>query len=446
MTRIDAIVAARSGSRGIYGKNTVTVGARPLIEYTLDAVLGAATIRSVYLSTDDAALLSRYSGDGRIRIIERPSELAGDRTSIKPVLRHAIGEMKGDRPDLVVLLLPTAPLRTSAHIDAAVKFALSLPSFDSVVSVSKIDMSPYGGLLLDGHGKARTVSPDADLYYRRQDRPSVYALNGAIFIIRPGRIDDLNDLLLSDNSYGFKMEDHDSIDIDTPYDVAVAEAAFKFREERFSPDARGGFNLQRLYVHDDPDMGIRRNVLDAAAYERHYARYEFFLKHIEPSDAVLDIACGSGYGSHILASKAASVHGVDADALTIDYALKHYAAKNVTFSVSKAESYRPAKRYDKIISVETIEHLEDPEQFLAIAASWLKPGGAIWLTCPLSEGPGAAEPNPFHVSEMTRKRLDGMMKKRFCDVAFFTLAGKDIFEVDTLANKATYVVAKGRIG
>jgi SAM-dependent methyltransferase len=145
-------------------------------------------------------------------------------------------------------------------------------------------------------------------------------LNGAFWIIKPDRLTELSELFLSGDSYGFEMEESDSIYVDTPLDLAMAEFSMRYSEERFSWAKRGGFNLQRLYVHDDPHMGITRNILDSAAYEKHFQRYNFFLKHIKPSDSILDIACGSGYGSEILSSKASTVLGVDTDSRTIEYA------------------------------------------------------------------------------------------------------------------------------
>jgi 2-polyprenyl-3-methyl-5-hydroxy-6-metoxy-1,4-benzoquinol methylase len=185
------------------------------------------------------------------------------------------------------------------------------------------------------------------------------------------------------------------------------------------------------------------NVFDAAAYQRHFGRYRYFLPHIRTSDLVLDIACGSGYGSEILASKAKFVQGVDLDPETIKYAKRHHQKRNIRFDASSAERFLPKKRFDKVISIETIEHLADPEAFLSCVAGWLRPGGEVWLTCPFSGGEEQNIESPFHISELNRERLKAAMKGAFKDVKFFDLGGRGIFTVDTLKNKVTYIVAKG---
>jgi len=443
---IDIIIPARSHSKRIYHKNTILIGGKPLIEYTVEAALSASSIRSIYLSTDDKELIARYKGHRRLKVAVRPKALADDDVSLKDAVSHAINSA-ADEPlaDMYVVLPPTAPFRTSAHIDAAIKFALSLPGFDSVAGVALERNTPYGGLLLDPKNGMKPLVKTAPRYHRYQDQPPTYRLNNSIWIIPAGKITRLNDLLLSGRSYGFVMDELDSVSIDTPYDVMVAEAILAFQKERFSWTGRGGYNVQRFYAHDDRRMAIRRNIFDAAAYERHFHRYKYFLQHIRSSDDILDIACGSGYGSQILAGKAKSVHGVDTDAKTIEYAKRNYMKPNVRFSSSPIESFSPKKRYDKIISVETIEHLKDPEAYLARARGWLKPGGVIWLTCPLSEPDKEDTSNPFHISSLTYGTLKAMMLKQFSKVDFFNLTGPAVFSVDTLNNRATYIVARGSL-
>ncbi|MCX5677972.1 MAG: methyltransferase domain-containing protein [Candidatus Omnitrophica bacterium] len=441
--KIDILIPSRSGSKGLYRKSMVLLDFKPLIEYTLDAAVGAKHIRHVYLTTDEPDLLSKYKGYHGIRIIERPKVLSGDDVSIKDVILHALSAMDKNKPDILALLFPSAPLRTASHVDRSVEFAISLKSFDSVVSVTRTRFSPYGGLKLDGRNRAKFLLKDGPKYFRRQDQPVTYKLNGAIWIVKARDVQKLNDLLLGKDSYGFEMDEADSVNVETLYDIPFAEAMLSFRKERISWESRGGFNVQRFYMHDDAALGIRRTIFDAAAYERHFARYRFFLDHIEPSDSVLDIACGSGYGSELIAEKARLVTGVDGDAKTIEYAKRHHSRENIAFQASSAEMFCPKCRYDKIISVETIEHLTDPAAFLSRAKGWLKPKGELWLTCPLADKSVKHVDNPFHISEMTYEEINKLMKSYFRKAAFFNLSGQDIFSRDTLNNKTTYIIAKG---
>lgn len=442
--KIDAIIPARGGSKGLYKKHTVLLGGKPLIEYTIEAAHNASSIRNIYLTTDDSELIERYKKDKRVKLIKRPRYLATDAASLKDVLKHVLRFIGRDKiPDLLAVLLPTAPFRTSKHIDEAVKLASSIPAFSSVASVTRLKSSPVGGILLSKDGRIGPLLKGSYRWYRRQDQPCVYRLNGAIWLIPVKRLHAINNLLLSNHTYAFEMDETSSVDIDTQSDIVVAEAILSFNKLRLSWNERGRYNVQRFYVHDDLKMGILRNSFDTAAYERHFGRYKFFLKYIKPHDSVLDIACGSGYGSQILASKARLVCGVDSDAVTIKYAKRHHGSMNVQFGVSAIEDFNTRKRYDKVISVETIEHLADPEAFLAKAKDWLKPQGQLLLTCPLSQDDSQQTENPFHISKISYERLGIMMRRYFKKVDFFNLSGGNIFLADTLNNRVTYIAARG---
>ncbi|MBP7055351.1 MAG: methyltransferase domain-containing protein [Candidatus Omnitrophica bacterium] len=414
---IDAIIPARKGSKRIYHKNTLLIGGKPLIEYTLEAALSSKSIRSTYLFTDDKELIRKYKTNRSVNIISRPERLSQDDTSLKDSVLYAIKALLKKSPaDIYAILPPVAPFRSAAHVDSVIEFAASLPKYDSIASA--VSDRTSGG----------------------------YRLNKAIWLIPTNKTNRLNDMLISSRSRMYMMDEFDGLAIETPYDVMIAEAVLDFQKERFSWDARGGYNVQRFYAHDDGLMNIRRNIFDAAAYERHFGRYKYFLPHIKRADEVLDIACGSGYGSEILAGKARSVHGVDTDGTTIEYARRNYAKPNVRFTTSTIEAFSPKKRYDKIISVETIEHLKDPASYLARANGWLKPGGTMWLTCPLSEQGMQETNNPFHIVNITYESLKSMMEKHFEKVDFFDLTGSAVFFVDTLNNKTRYIVARGIAG
>jgi len=91
----------------------------------------------------------------------------------------------------------------------------------------------------------------------------------------------------------------------------------------------------------------------------HRLRYEFVLKHFAPGSRVLDLACGVGYGSDILAKAGHNVLGVDISAEAIDYAKQHYSANGAEFLVADVQNL-PFYGADVVVCFETIEHIEDP--------------------------------------------------------------------------------------
>ena len=120
-------------------------------------------------------------------------------------------------------------------------------------------------------------------------------------------------------------------------------------------------------------------------FEIHLGRYETAARYVR-GKRVLDIACGSGYGSQMLALAGASaVVGVDVCPQTVHYAGKHYQAPNVKFVCADAEQFEWPERFDVIISFETIEHLHHPAKFLDRIHSLLVPQGEFILSVPLGE-------------------------------------------------------------
>jgi CMP-N,N'-diacetyllegionaminic acid synthase len=131
-----AIIPARGGSKGIARKNLREIGGRPLIEWSIRAALSSARLGRVVVSTDDAEIADVARRVGADVPFRRPPELALDTTPTEPVMLHALDELQrtGYRPDVVVLLQPTSPVRRPGSIDAALEL-LEHSGADSVLSV-----------------------------------------------------------------------------------------------------------------------------------------------------------------------------------------------------------------------------------------------------------------------------------------------------------------------
>lgn len=116
---------------------------------------------------------------------------------------------------------------------------------------------------------------------------------------------------------------------------------------------------------------------------QHVARYEFARAFVD-GQATLDVACGSGYGSALLADAgASSVVGVDRDARAVEYCAAKYARPNLRFQQDDAQALSFADAsFDRVISFETIEHLPDYARFVAEAARVLRPGGRFVVSTP----------------------------------------------------------------
>lgn len=138
--------------------------------------------------------------------------------------------------------------------------------------------------------------------------------------------------------------------------------------------------------------------------------------HLARGQAVLDLACGEGYGSALLAREAKQVIGVDISPETIAHAQRKYVRPNLEFQVGRAEAVPlPDASVDLVVSFETIEHIQDPKKFLAEAKRCLKADGVLVISSPDKPVFDAVnpEPNPFHVHELAHAELAELLKKHF---------------------------------
>ena len=153
----------------------------------------------------------------------------------------------------------------------------------------------------------------------------------------------------------------------------------------------------------------------------HMARYHFATQFVRDKQ-VADIACGTGYGTQLLAGAGArSVRGIDLSEEAVKFSREHYDAPNVTFTVASAEQLTPVRdgEFDLVVSFETIEHLPNVEAYLDEMVRILRPGGTFMVSTPdrriasilywLKRRPA----NQHHVREYTERELLDLLSKRF---------------------------------
>ncbi|WP_127960349.1 class I SAM-dependent methyltransferase [Serratia microhaemolytica] len=189
--------------------------------------------------------------------------------------------------------------------------------------------------------------------------------------------------------------------------------------EKIPEDALQNYPLSTLAIERDLHMDMLREAGERS--DAHLARYLWAEKFVRQGDRVLDAACGLGYGSYTLAelSKAKIITGVDGS----DYAI-NYAHQNFTPLSSKLEFFSgylpecleryPDGYFDLIVSFETLEHVEHPQELLTEFHRLLSPGGRIVVSVPNDWSDETGEdPNPFHLHVYTLDKLRAQIKQHF---------------------------------
>jgi CMP-N,N'-diacetyllegionaminic acid synthase len=211
-----ALIPARGGSTAIPRKNLAQLGGRPLLAWTIDAARASRSVTRTVVSTDDDEIAAAARDLGA-DVLARPPELARDDTPMRDVIAHtfdALGQV-----DALVLLQPTSPLRRAEHVDAAVELLLESGA-DSVVSVVEVPhrYRPGSLMALDGDRLVRLADDHAAT---RQEKPVVYARNGPAVLVLRGDWDGAD--LYGGDCRAYVMGQRDSIDVDDPFDLELAE-------------------------------------------------------------------------------------------------------------------------------------------------------------------------------------------------------------------------------
>lgn len=220
------LITARGGSKGVPGKNIAPVAGQPLIAWTIAAARESKMDRCIVSTdSDEIAAVCRVAG-GEVPF-RRPDALAQDDSPHIDVLLHALDwlDNEGRGPDYLVLLQPTSPLRTGQDIDAAMDLAIQRNA-DSVISVCDAPVHPFWVRRIDESGRLKDFMdwPDNSGYLRRQILPPAYAMNGAIYVIRSKILRERRSYF-TERTYAYVMPRERSLDVDTAWDLQIAEMA-----------------------------------------------------------------------------------------------------------------------------------------------------------------------------------------------------------------------------
>ncbi len=211
--RVLGIIAARGGSKGVPRKNLAVFRGAPLLQWTIEAAKAALHLDRVILSSDDAEIIALGKALGCEAPFVRSADLATDEASSVDVVLDAARRTSGY--DVVVLLQPTSPLRLPSDIDGTLE-RMAQANAASAVSVFEAVHHPY---LVFGIGDDERLKPIVDLPpggpCRRQDFPPAYQLNGAVYAVEIGWLEQNRAFIKSGETVPYVMPRSRSLDIDT---------------------------------------------------------------------------------------------------------------------------------------------------------------------------------------------------------------------------------------
>ena len=230
-----ALVPARGGSKSIPRKNVMSFAGHPLLTYSIAAGLKARAVGRVIVSTDDAEISSVAREYGAEVPFLRPASLALDGTPDLPVFEHALAWLEsheGYRPEIVVQLRPTSPVRPPDCVDRAVETLLAHPEADSVRGVVPSGQNPYKMWRIEADGGMKPLLQDGfDEPYNmpRQALPPTFWQTGHVDAIRTSTILEKGSMS-GDVILPLILDPRYTVDIDNPRDLERAEWLMASRE------------------------------------------------------------------------------------------------------------------------------------------------------------------------------------------------------------------------
>lgn len=218
MPEVLLLIPARGGSKSIPRKNLAALGGRPLIEWAIAAALAAKIPADVAVSSDDTEILDVASHAGISRLIHRPAALATDEATSVAAALHALDTLEKTY-SVVALVQPTSPFVHAADIDGCIALGLQ-DSPCSAATVARSASSPYWSYRVDESGRLQPVT-EGKRPRRRQDAPTTFHLNGAVFVASREFL-ELHGDFVAPGTRAYIMPDERSIDIDDTLDLEFA--------------------------------------------------------------------------------------------------------------------------------------------------------------------------------------------------------------------------------
>jgi ubiquinone/menaquinone biosynthesis C-methylase UbiE len=189
----------------------------------------------------------------------------------------------------------------------------------------------------------------------------------------------------------------------------------------------------------------------AQIHYEHLHRYAFATQFVKDRK-VLDLACGEGYGTHMLAKEATYVAGVEIDKPTVQHARSRYIKDNLEFIEGSmlAVPIEGEKKFDVVVCFEGLEHIAEHDKLLSEAKRLLKDDGLFIVSTPnkavYTDAPDYH--NPFHIKELQFDEFQSLLRQYFTHIRIFgqrVYAGSNMWSIDQHKSRG-YIEAVVKMG
>jgi CMP-N-acetylneuraminic acid synthetase len=229
-----AFIFARGGSKGLPGKNILSLGGKPLIAWSIEHGLAVKRIERVIVSTDSKEIADVARDYGAEVPFIRPKELARDDSPEWLAWRHALNyllETSGAYPEVLVSVPTTAPLRLSLDIENCLD-EYEKGNADMVITVTDAHRSPYFNMVkTNTNGTIGLVNPPQSAITHRQDAPVVYDMATVCYVMNSQFV-MTHDSIFEGRVKAVHVPTERAIDIDTLLDFHIAESMLIIGEQK----------------------------------------------------------------------------------------------------------------------------------------------------------------------------------------------------------------------
>jgi len=220
--RVIGVIPARGGSKSVPGKNIRSLGGKPLLVWSIEVAQKVSEIDRIIVSTDDAQIASVSRAHGA-EVYTRPPHLATDDALVIDALRDLVGTLRSERESAEILLLlePTCPFRAVEDVLGCLQL-VAIEGYDSAAAFTEAELNPHRAWKITGN-TPEVFIPGAIPWLPRQQLPSAYQLNGAVYAVQIAGLAHSGQSILFGRIGAIKMPPSRSIDIDGALDFLVAE-------------------------------------------------------------------------------------------------------------------------------------------------------------------------------------------------------------------------------